>query len=82
MPALSTAAVRRQDSPLPPGAATSPDLFKPDGYLGRNGAARDGIEIHEVPGRHGEHPNEPNVRVLAEKLRACIAVVETASCKT
>jgi hypothetical protein len=29
------------------------------------------------PGRHGEHLNEPNVRVLAEKLRACIAAVET-----
>jgi len=60
----------------------SPDLFEPDAYLGWNGAARDGIEIHEVPGRHGEHPNEPNVRVLAEKLPACIAAVETASCKT
>lgn len=31
------------------------------------------VEIHEVPGTHGTFLTEPHVRVLARKLRACIA---------
>ena len=31
-----------------------------------------GVEIHEVPGRHFSVVAEPNVRVLAARLRACL----------
>jgi thioesterase domain-containing protein/acyl carrier protein len=36
--------------------------------------AKGGIEIHEVPGEHQTIFAQPNVRVLAEKLDACIRV--------
>jgi thioesterase domain-containing protein len=31
-----------------------------------------GIDVHVVPGDHDSMVLEPNVRVLAEKLRACL----------
>ena len=31
-----------------------------------------GLEVHEVPGRHYEMYDEPNVQVLAEKLGSCL----------
>ncbi|AFZ28072.1 amino acid adenylation enzyme/thioester reductase family protein [Cylindrospermum stagnale PCC 7417] len=36
--------------------------------------AAGGLEIHDIPGHHDSILSEPNVRVLAEKLRACIAM--------
>jgi acyl-coenzyme A synthetase/AMP-(fatty) acid ligase/thioesterase domain-containing protein/acyl carrier protein len=55
----------------------SPDLFHVDPYLGWKGMAEDGIEIHELPGKHGEHLREPYVRELARELIACLARVES-----
>jgi thioesterase domain-containing protein len=54
-----------------------PDLFHVDPYLGWRGTAEDGIEIHDLPGRHGEHLREPHVRELARKITACLARVES-----
>jgi hypothetical protein len=34
------------------------------------------VEVHEVPGDHDSIVLEPNVRVLASRLRACIQAVE------
>jgi aspartate racemase len=31
------------------------------------------LEIHEIPGSHVGILEEPNVKILAEKMRACIA---------
>jgi amino acid adenylation domain-containing protein len=45
------------------------DLFEPDPYLGWGGLAAEGITVHDVPGHHGLHIREPNVRVLAETLK-------------
>lgn len=42
---------------------------------GWDGLAAEGVEVHEIPGRHvgeGSILNEPHVRVLAERLRECI----------
>ena len=32
----------------------------------------DGLEIHDVPGKSEGMFGEPNVRVLAQKLQACL----------
>jgi hypothetical protein len=37
-----------------------------------------GVDVHEVPGDHDSMVLEPNVRVLASRLRACIQAVEPA----
>jgi thioesterase domain-containing protein len=34
------------------------------------------IEVHEMPGDHDSMVLEPNVRVMAERLRACIEAAE------
>jgi thioesterase domain-containing protein len=38
----------------------------------------DSIDIQEMPGNHDSMVLEPNVRVLANRLRACLAEVEAA----
>ena len=43
-----------------------------DELLGWGGLVSGGIEVLDVTGRHLEMLVEPNVRVLAEKLRACL----------
>lgn len=50
----------------------SPDLFAQDSFLGWNGMATGGIEVHDLPGFHGQHLRPPNVAVLAQKLTACL----------
>jgi amino acid adenylation domain-containing protein len=40
--------------------------------LGWGGRATGGIEVHEIPGSHESLLREPNVHILAEKLRAYI----------
>jgi thioesterase domain-containing protein len=40
--------------------------------LGWNEYACDGLEVHVVPGDHTSFRDEPNVRVLAAKLAACL----------
>ena len=43
-----------------------------DPYFGWRELLTGRIEIHETPGNHAEMFGEPNVRVLAEKLKACL----------
>ncbi|ETX30429.1 type I polyketide synthase [Roseivivax isoporae] len=43
------------------------------------GAFVPGVEVHEVPGDHDSMVLEPNVRVLAQKMRAVLARAEAAA---
>lgn len=43
-----------------------------DPYLRWGEVSRGGVEVHEVPGGHLTILTEPNVRVLAEKLKVCL----------
>ncbi|WP_293356392.1 thioesterase domain-containing protein [Microcoleus sp. CAWBG51] len=45
------------------------DPMQPDGW---NSWVADGIEVIKVPGKHGIYHDEPHVRVLAEKMNACL----------
>ena len=54
-------------------AQPSATLYELDPFLGWRGAATGGIEVHEVPGRHGFHLREPNVGDLAKKLARCLS---------
>ncbi len=45
-----------------------------DPFLGWQQVARGGLDVHEVPGNHGTLIREPHVRVLAQRLRACLDV--------
>jgi oxalate---CoA ligase len=53
-------------------ARRQPPRYPRDPYLGWGKLAAGGIEIHEVPGYHISLIGEPHVRVLAEKLKACL----------
>jgi pimeloyl-ACP methyl ester carboxylesterase len=57
----------------------SAELYEPDPLLGWNGMALEGIEIHELPGRHGDYMREPQVQALAEKLVSCLAHARAAT---
>src|SRR6266567_2944670 len=50
----------------------SVDLFEQDPFLGWNGMALGGIEVHDLPGHHGQHLREPNVKVLGQKMLQCL----------
>jgi thioesterase domain-containing protein/NADP-dependent 3-hydroxy acid dehydrogenase YdfG/acyl carrier protein len=50
--------------------------FGNDELLGWGGLVSGGIEVQDVTGRHLDMLNEPNVRVLAQKLRACLDRVQ------
>ena len=43
-----------------------------DPTMGWSEWARDGVEVHVVPGNHANMMYEPHVEVLAEKLTACL----------
>lgn len=43
-------------------------------YYGWGELASDGVEVFDVPGNHRGILQEPNVRFLAEKLRACLSI--------
>ncbi len=45
------------------------DPMQPNGW---NDWVEGGIEVVEVPGRHGTYNTEPHIRVYAEKLNACL----------
>ena len=47
-----------------------------DELLGWGRLVSGGIEVQDVTGRHRDLLNEPNVRVLAEKMRACLDRVQ------
>jgi len=49
-----------------------------DGLLGWGGLATGGIEVQDVTGAHLDMLSEPNVRILAEKLRDCLGRVQVA----
>jgi thioesterase domain-containing protein len=49
-----------------------PILSAGDPYFGWRELLTGRSEIHEIPGVHEEIFDEPNVRVLAEKLSACL----------
>jgi thioesterase domain-containing protein len=49
-----------------------------DELLGWGGLAAGGIEIQDVTGNHLDMLSEPNVRMLAEKLRICLDRVQEA----
>ncbi len=49
-----------------------------DELLGWGGLAAGGIEVQDVTGNHREMLSEPNVRILAEKLGACLDRVQEA----
>ena len=53
-----------------------PDTFDVtrDPLLGWGAWAAGGVEVHRIPGSHLDVIREPNVRVLAEELRKCLAV--------
>jgi amino acid adenylation domain-containing protein len=44
-----------------------------DPYLGWGAWAEGGVEVHRIPGRHLDVIRQPHVRILAEKLRRCLA---------
>ncbi|HXP34129.1 MAG TPA: non-ribosomal peptide synthetase [Chthoniobacterales bacterium] len=50
----------------------SAELFEQDPFLGWNGVAFGGIEIHDLPGYHGQHLREPDVKSLGQKMLACL----------
>ena len=50
----------------------SADLFEQDPFLGWNGMALGGIEVHDLPGHHGQHLREPNVKILGQKMLQCL----------
>jgi len=50
------------------------DLFFADPELGWHGLATEGVEVHTVPGHHGMHIREPNVRVLVERLTPYLGI--------
>jgi thioesterase domain-containing protein len=49
-----------------------PILSAGDPYFGWRDLLMGRSEIHKIPGVHEKIFDEPNVRVLAEKLRACL----------
>ncbi|HZE87943.1 MAG TPA: thioesterase domain-containing protein, partial [Verrucomicrobiae bacterium] len=50
----------------------SADLYRPDPHLGWGDAALEGVEVREIPGRHGAHIRRPHVQGLAAKLREAL----------
>ncbi|MGB5968476.1 MAG: AMP-binding protein [Spirulinaceae cyanobacterium] len=52
------------------------DPMQPNGW---HSFVADGMEIIEVPGRHGTYHQQPHVRVLGEKLNTCL---ERVDCET
>jgi thioesterase domain-containing protein/acyl carrier protein len=53
-------------------ARKQPTRIDDDPTLGWRELARDGVDVHEVPGSHGWILVDPNVRVLARKLSQCL----------
>jgi acyl-coenzyme A synthetase/AMP-(fatty) acid ligase/thioesterase domain-containing protein/acyl carrier protein len=49
------------------------ELYEPDPLLGWGGVALQGIEVHELPGCHGDYMRESHVRVFADLLSAGLA---------
>jgi len=48
------------------------EFYELDPLLGWSGMALEGIEVHELSGLHGDYLREPQVRIFAELLSACL----------
>ena len=46
--------------------------------MGWSDWARDGVEVHVVPGNHANLMYEPHVEVLAKTLTACLSQAQSA----
>jgi len=57
-------------------SVTLPARYHRDPYLGLSGLAAGGIEIHEVPGTRPTILEEPDVRILADRLRAFLQAAQ------
>jgi thioesterase domain-containing protein len=53
-------------------SSEAPERAFYDRRLGWNEMAAEGLEVHVVPGNHDTLFGEPYVRILAQKLRACL----------
>jgi amino acid adenylation domain-containing protein len=53
-------------------ASKQPAGYNTDRDLGWEKLAAGGVRVHEIPGYHGSIVMEPRVRILAERLRACL----------
>ena len=53
-------------------AHKQPSGIHPDPLMGWGSVAAGGLDVHEVPGYHGAIVYEPRVKILAEKLAACL----------
>ena len=49
------------------------EFYELDPLLGWSGMALEGIEVHELSGRHGDYLREPQIGIFAELLNACLA---------
>jgi acyl-CoA synthetase (AMP-forming)/AMP-acid ligase II/thioesterase domain-containing protein/acyl carrier protein len=61
--------IKFEDRAITQRARHSFDPLQPNGW---NSLVAGGIEVHEVPGHHQNFFKEPHIRVLAEKLNACL----------
>ena len=60
-------------------AKEQPPGFYQDPKLGWGRLVLGRLDVHEIPGLHWTIVREPNVQVLAEKLRACLDKTQIAS---
>ena len=71
-------AIREYRPGVYPGAVTlfrakrQPPEYALDRTLGWSAFASRGVEVHTVPGYHGEIVDEPQAAILAEKMRECL----------
>ncbi len=54
-------------------AVNQKEIWHRDNLLGWGGLASGGIEVHDIPGDHTSMLTEPDVAILAEKLRECLS---------
>lgn len=54
-------------------ATNQKEIWYQDPVLGWAGLALGGIQVHDIPGDHSSIIAEPNVCILAEKLRRCLS---------
>jgi thioesterase domain-containing protein len=66
--------------PLPEGRVASSERVIVDSHNHWKPFVTGGIDLHVVPGDHDSMVLEPNVRVLAQKLRSCLEDAQPAKC--
>ncbi len=82
IPATPLSLFKARDIPLVSQASTQMESFsqhlKQEASWGWGQYAEGLVDIHVVPGDHHTMMSQPNVQVLAEKLRACLDKVQSA----